>query len=82
MDISIFGASYMGLVSSACLAEMDHNVTSTERQQFRIPNKVQMATRMRGKVIVDVRNLHQPLKLQAEGWTNYFVGHGTIDLTE
>ena len=67
MAIYIFGTGYVGLVRGACLTEVDHNVTRTEWQQFRVLNLVKNATRMRGKVIVDRRNLYQSLKLRAEG---------------
>ncbi len=63
----------------AALQGADALVICTEWQQFSVPDFAEMATRMRSKVIVDGRNLYQPQKLQAEGWT-YFSGgaHGTI----
>ena len=58
----------------AALQCADALVICTEWQQFRVPDFAEMATRMRSKVIVDGRNLHQPHKLQAEGWTYLSVG--------
>jgi UDPglucose 6-dehydrogenase len=57
----------------------DALVICTEWQQFRVPNFVEMATNMRSKVIVDGRNLYQPQKLQAEGWSYYSLGRAAID---
>lgn len=58
----------------AALQGADSLVICTEWQQFRVPDFAEMATRMRSKVIVDGRNLYQPRKLQAEGWTYFSVG--------
>jgi UDPglucose 6-dehydrogenase len=58
----------------AALQGADALVICTEWQQFRVPDFTEMATRMRSKVIVDGRNLYQPQKLQAEGWTYFSVG--------
>jgi hypothetical protein len=52
----------------------DALVICTEWQQFRVPDFVEMAMRMRSKVIVDGRYLYQPKKLQAEGWNYLSVG--------
>jgi hypothetical protein len=58
----------------AALQGVDALVICTEWQQFSIPDFDEMATRMHSKVIVDGRNLYQPHKLQAEGWTYFSVG--------
>jgi UDPglucose 6-dehydrogenase len=58
----------------AALQGADALVICTEWQQFRVPDFAQMARRMRSKVIVDGRNLYQPHKLQADGWTYLSVG--------
>lgn len=58
----------------AVLQGADALVICTEWQQFRAPDFGEMAGRMRGKVIVDGRNLYQPHKLQSEGWTYMSVG--------
>jgi UDPglucose 6-dehydrogenase len=58
----------------AALQGADALVICTEWQQFRVPDFAEIATRMSGKVIVDGRNLYQPHKLQAEGWTYISVG--------
>jgi UDPglucose 6-dehydrogenase len=36
-----------------------------------------MALRMPSKLIVDGRNLYQPVKMQASGWTYLSVGRAT-----
>ena len=61
----------------AALTDADALVICTEWQQFRAPDFDEMARRMRSKVIVDGRNLYQPKKLQAEGWTYLSVGRPT-----
>jgi UDPglucose 6-dehydrogenase len=61
----------------AALQGADALVICTEWQQFRVPDFAEMATRMRSKVIVDGRNLYQPHKLLAEGWTYFCVGRTT-----
>jgi UDPglucose 6-dehydrogenase len=66
--LSLFGEKY------AALQGADALVICTEWQQFRVPDFDEMAMRMRSKVIVDGRNLYQPHKLQAEGWTYFSVG--------
>ena len=58
----------------AALQGADALVICTEWQQFRVPDFTEMATHMRSKVIVDGRNLYQPQRLQAEGWTYFSVG--------
>ena len=58
----------------AALIGADALVICTEWQQFRAPDFVEMGSRMIGKVIVDGRNLYQPLKLRYEGWTYLSVG--------
>jgi len=58
----------------AALQNADALVICTEWQQFRAPDFVEMASRMRGKVIVDGRNLYQPIKLKSEGWSYISVG--------
>lgn len=61
----------------AALKGADVLVICTEWQQFRVPDFAEMEARMRRKVIVDGRNLYEPLKLQAEGWTYLSVGRAT-----
>lgn len=58
----------------AALQNADALVICTEWQQFRAPDFAEMAERMHSKVIVDGRNLYQPHKLQADGWTYLSVG--------
>jgi UDPglucose 6-dehydrogenase len=58
----------------AALQDADALVVCTEWQQFRVPDFAEMATRMRDKVIIDGRNLYQPQKLHAEGWSYFSVG--------
>lgn len=59
------------------LQNADALVICTEWQQFRAPDFAEMEIRMRGKVIVDGRNLYQPQKLQSEGWAYLSVGRAT-----
>ena len=61
----------------AALQDADALVICTEWQQFRAPDFAEMEVRMRGKVVVDGRNLYQPQKLQAEGWVYLSVGRRT-----
>ena len=56
------------------LQDADALAICTEWQQFRAPDFSEMEVRMRGKVVVDGRNLYQPQKLQAEGWAYLSVG--------
>jgi len=58
----------------AALQGADALVICTEWQHFRVPDFTEMTKRMRSKVIVDGRNLYQPHKIQAEGWTYFSVG--------
>ena len=67
-DLSLAGNKYAALEGADALA------ICTEWQQFRAPDFDEMQTRMRGKVIVDGRNLYQPGRMKAEGWTYYSVG--------
>jgi UDPglucose 6-dehydrogenase len=46
----------------------------TEWQQFRAPDFDEMQLRLRGKVIVDGRNLYTPEKLRADGWSYLPIG--------
>jgi UDPglucose 6-dehydrogenase len=66
--LSMCGDKYAALQGADALA------ICTEWQQFRSPDITEMAIRMRNKVIVDGRNLYQPHKLKAEGWTYFSVG--------
>lgn len=65
----------------AALQGADALVICTEWQQFRVPDFIEMATRMHSKVIVDGRNLYLPQKLQADGWTYFSVGRTTTSRT-
>ena len=58
----------------AVLHNADALVICTEWQQFRAPDFAEMESRMRGKVIIDGRNLYQKQKLQSEGWSYLSVG--------
>jgi UDPglucose 6-dehydrogenase len=64
----------------AALQGADALVICTEWQEFRVPNFTEMATRMCNKVIVDGRNLYQPKKLQAQGWTYFSVGRTKLSV--
>ena len=67
-DLSLAGNKYAALEGADALA------ICTEWQQFRAPDFDEMQTRMRGKVIVDGRNLYQPGRMKAEGWVYSSVG--------
>jgi UDPglucose 6-dehydrogenase len=58
----------------AALKDADVLIICTEWQQFRVPDFTEMATCMRSKIIVEVRNLYQSHKLQTEGWVYLSVG--------
>jgi UDPglucose 6-dehydrogenase len=60
------------------LQDADALVICTEWQQFRVPDFSEMASRMRNKVIIDGRNLYEPLKLQNEGWDYISVGRPKV----
>jgi UDPglucose 6-dehydrogenase len=62
-DLVLARDKYAALEGAGALA------VCTEWQQFRAPDFDEMAGRMAGKVIVDGRNLYQPEKLRAQGWT-------------
>jgi len=66
--LALFGDKYETLDGADAL------VICTEWQQFRAPDFAQMAKRMRSKVIIDGRNLYQPQKLHAGGWSYFSVG--------
>ena len=53
----------------AALEGADALVICTEWQQFRAPDFDEMGGRLARKLIVDGRNLYQPEKLRAQGWT-------------
>jgi UDPglucose 6-dehydrogenase len=53
----------------AALEGADALAICTEWQQFRAPDFDEMAARMARRLIVDGRNLYQPEKLRAQGWT-------------
>jgi UDPglucose 6-dehydrogenase len=67
-DLSLCADKY------AALHNVDAMAICTEWQQFRAPDFAEMESRMRGKVIVDGRNLYQPQKLLMEGWKYLSVG--------
>ena len=69
---ALFSDKYIALQGADAL------VICTEWQQFRVPDFAEMATRMCNKVIVDGRNLYQPQKLEAEGWTYFSVGRVAV----
>jgi UDPglucose 6-dehydrogenase len=60
----------------AALDGADALVICTEWQQFRAPNFREMQKRLRGKVIVDGRNLYAPERLSDNGWSYYGIGRG------
>ena len=65
----------------AALQGADALIICTEWQQFRAPDFSEMAARMRSKVIVDGRNLYQPEKLQAQGWSYFSIGRSTLRIS-
>lgn len=58
----------------AALDGADALAICTEWQQFRAPDFDEMQNRLKSKTIVDGRNLYQPEKLSAEGWSYYSIG--------
>ncbi len=59
----------------------DALVICTEWQQFRAPDFDEMESLLRGKVIVDGRNLYTPTRLAEDGWHYYCVGRGQPPLS-
>lgn len=62
----------------SALQDADALVICTEWQQFRVPDFPEMGIRMRSKVIIDGRNLYEPLKLQSNGWVYISVGRPNV----
>ena len=62
----------------AALTGADALVICTEWQQFRAPDFDEMALRMPGKLIFDGRNLYQPAKMKASGWSYMSVGRAAV----
>jgi UDPglucose 6-dehydrogenase len=62
----------------AALQDVNALVICTEWQQFRVPDFAEMGLRMRGKVIIDGRNLYQPQKLREAGWAYISVGREAV----
>jgi len=67
-DLALCSNKYSALEGADAL------VICTEWQQFRAPDFDEMETLLRGKVIVDGRNLYNPDRLQGDGWHYYSVG--------
>ena len=70
-DLSLAGNKYAALEGADALA------ICTEWQQFRAPDFEEMESLLKGKVIVDGRNLYSPDRLQGDGWQYYGVGRGS-----
>ncbi|ENO86696.1 UDP-glucose dehydrogenase family protein [Thauera linaloolentis] len=58
----------------SALDDADALCICTEWQQFRAPDFDEMQSRLRNKVLVDGRNLYQPVRLREDGWAYYSVG--------
>jgi UDPglucose 6-dehydrogenase len=67
-DLALCGNKYSALEGADALA------ICTEWQQFRAPDFEEMESLLKGKVIVDGRNLYNPDRLQGDGWNYYSVG--------
>lgn len=70
MNIANIGGGYVGLVSAACFAQLDVHVTVAEIAPERL------AAAMRGRLIVDPRNIFDPVAMRAAGFVYHDVGHG------
>jgi UDPglucose 6-dehydrogenase len=60
------------------LNKADVLVICTEWNDFRAPNFVEMANRMSSQIIIDGRNIYQPVKLNKLGWTYISIGRKSI----
>lgn len=58
----------------AALEGADALCIVTEWQQFRVPDFDGMEARMRGRLVVDGRNLYEPADLAARGWRYIAIG--------
>jgi UDPglucose 6-dehydrogenase len=62
----------------AALDGADALVLCTEWREFRAPDFREMAARMPSRTIFDGRNLYEPERMRAEGWTYYSIGRPAI----
>jgi UDPglucose 6-dehydrogenase len=69
-DLALCGNKYSALEGADALA------ICTEWQQFRAPDFEEMENLLKGKVIVDGRNLYNPERLDGDSWNYYGVGRG------
>ncbi len=67
------GIQYMSDVYSAC-EEADAVVLMTEWNQYRALDLESLATKMRGKIFIDLRNVYEPEKLKERGFVYVGVG--------
>jgi UDPglucose 6-dehydrogenase len=69
-DLTLMGTK------EATLKGADGLVICTEWKGFRAPDFDEMTTQLKQPVIFDGRNLYDPARLQAKGWTYYGIGRG------
>jgi UDPglucose 6-dehydrogenase len=74
-DFTLVGNKYSALEGADAL------VICTEWQQFRAPDFEEMESLLKGKVIVDGRNLYNPDRLAGDEWKYYAVGRTQASAT-
>ena len=62
----------------AALDGADALVLCTEWREFHAPDFREMATRMPSRTVFDGRNLYEPERMRAEGWTYYSIGRPAV----
>ncbi len=60
------------------LLDADALALITEWKQFRLPSWRLVSKAMRGNIIVDGRNIYDPLDMAEEGFTYYSIGRPAI----
>ena len=60
-----------------CAAGADFLVLATEWNAFRALDLQRLAERMRGKIMIDLRNVYDPGEMKRAGWTYASVGRGS-----
>ncbi len=62
----------------ACLDGADALLIMTEWKEFQSPDLADMRKRMKSPLVFDGRNLYNPAKMQAAGFTYHSIGRMTV----